>query len=200
MKKTVSIILAVVLGIIAVTTIVLSLVKINFNSSIDLNFGGVDVYKNGSHLSYYDNESDEAKQIKSYLESGFKENIIASLFQGGLSGKAKAQVVNKTTTSLESDTKNSENVFIKISYNSEQTLKLNGEVYKDEQEKEVKYKEILVKVENSNTLTATNIYFVRYDSTNGSSSSLMSDYYVSTVSHLSGLYGYIADLKAPGYE
>lgn len=210
MKNTVTRILTIValaiFAALAVTAIVLAVVKTNYNQVVNGDVNGITVYQNGSS-NFYSKNSENAedketfnKLLNKYYE-GTKESVLSSLFQGAYSKNAKAEVVKSNGTTISSITNAADSFFLQFHFSKEQTLKINDKEYVDDKltqlDKTVKFNSALFEVENNTTLTKVTMYII--SSSNGTSSNTNSYYQVKFVTHSSSLYKFVSDdLDFPG--
>ena len=204
MRKTVTRVLTIValclFVAVAVTAIVLACVKRDYNQVINSDVKYITVMKQGGNNTYRNSEdSPESKKVFDELMNkyyaGTKESILSSMFQGAYSKEAEAEVV-KLTTSVTALSANSTTYYLQFDFNDEQTLKVNGVTYEDKiltsQDKTVKFKSVILAVENNTTLNKVTMYIV--DSTYYTTSY----YQVKYTTHHSALFDYITGLDYPG--
>lgn len=204
MKNTVTKVLTIValclFSAIAITAIVLAVVKRDYNQVINSDVNAIEVKKAGASNVYLKDDAEEENKkvfndlLNKYYQ-GTSESILSSLFQGAYSKSADAEVV-KTTTTVSSLTASADVFYLRFYFGPEQTLKINNKVYEDTRlttmDKTVKFKSVILKVENNTTLNKVTMYVVdaSYPST--------SYYQVKYTTHHSALFGYIKDLEYPG--
>ena len=204
MKNTLTKVLTIValclFSAIAITAIVLAIVKRDYNKVVNSDVISIEVKKAGASNVYLKDDTEEENRtvfndlLNKYYQ-GTKESILSSLFQGAYSSDAEAEVV-KTTTTVSSLSASSEVFYLRFYFGPEQTLKINNKVYEDTRlttlDKTVKFKSVILKVENNTTLNKVTMYIVdsSYPST--------SYYQVKYTTHHSALFDYIEDLEYPG--
>ena len=206
MKNTLTKVLTIValclFSAIAITAIVLAIVKRDYNQVVNSDVISIEVKKAGASNVYLKDDTEEENRtvfndlLNKYYQ-GTKESILSSLFQGAYSSDAEAEVV-KTTTTVSSLSASSEVFYLRFYFYFSicQTLKINNKVYEDTRlttlDKTVKFKSVILKVENNTTLNKVTMYIVdsSYPST--------SYYQVKYTTHHSALFDYIEDLEYPG--
>lgn len=185
---------------IAITAIVLAIVKRDYNQIVNSDVISIEVKKSGASNLYSVNDAEDANRhvfddlLKNYYK-GTTESVISSLFQGAYSSSANAEVV-KTTTTISSLAASSDTFYLRLYFRPEQTLKINDKVYEDSklttQDKTVKFNSVILKVEKNTTLNKTTMYIIdkSYPST--------SYYQVKYTTHFSELFNYVEKLEYPG--
>lgn len=197
LKKILSIVIvSIVLALVAVTVVLAVVPKALYNP-LNKDFQDMTVYRNGAENIYITNRSDEEtkiiEDIISLHEKSLKDSILSNLLQG--TGKfdydemvkAKGQTGVKTLLDVDGT------YAIEFSFHEKQTLKINGEEYKDDttfSSKTVSYDKMFLVVKDTEKYDKTIIYLTNGDNTDSS-------YYLEFLTHQSELYDYITELEMP---
>lgn len=170
-KKIVSISVIVLVVALVITTVVLALVPKKMNDPIAEDYRRVWVYQGNKSaaFSYVANTTDEdqlehneiIEKIQELHEDSLKDNLLSAIFQGTGSFKPEVSKVKKTnaTTSIAGQEGNA----LVFEYYDMQTLKINGEVYKDEgtlSSSTVTYDMIIMPLGDSENFDQCTIYLV----------------------------------------
>lgn len=138
-KKIISISVVSLVLAIVITTIVLAIVPKKFNNPIQDGYASITVYKDGlaQQYTYIENPTTEADRehndvyttIENLHEKSLKDSVLSALFQG--TGSFNVQVESFTTVNAITEVAKKEKNALVFTYMEKQTLKVNGEVYKD---------------------------------------------------------------------
>jgi len=157
MKKILSIILAVILGVIATSVLACSFIPKQFNINLtapDL----IKVWNSEDQQGAYLQGSEEYDEIMALYNESFKTTILSALFYG--KAFATSSIVDgyqniSTSSLLNAD----DDLFIEFWYDTVQTVQFEGAEY--EEEFDNKYVSIMVEVLDFSSLTQFKAY-VRY--------------------------------------
>lgn len=191
--KTKRILIIVCLSLIAaliVTTICLACIKSTFYDGVfestSTQADMINVYKYGNSNAYDKNDEEYNELVKLYKNST-KENILLSIFEGAYS--FDTSINNWTGSSVTLN--NSENIYLAFNYFETQTLKYEGETFKNNGN-DVTFKSLIVTVTNdSNYMKEVNIYVC---SNNATDSTITPSFVIKTVAKQASLIEYIKGL------
>ncbi len=157
MRKILSIIAIVLLGVIAAGVIACSFIPKQFNINLETP-DYVVVWKDGvSEGVTYLKNSEEYNQILEKYNASFKSTVLSSMFQGKLF--ASPNIVDSYHTLNLSTLISDDAIFIEFRYDTVKTVKFNGEEYSDSSDN--KYVSIMIEVLDSQNLSEIKAY-VRY--------------------------------------
>jgi hypothetical protein len=130
-KKIISISAIAVVVALVITTIVLALVPKKMANPIADGYSFITVYQDSKSAAYSpkDEHNEIIDNIKDLHEKSLKDNMLSAIFQG--TGSFKPSVEKSNVTSVRSKIAEAEGNALVFTYMEEQTLKINGEVYKD---------------------------------------------------------------------
>ncbi len=164
MKKTVSIIIITLVGLLVATTIVLACIPFKQYNIVKNDPNYVVVYKNSSaNSNLYESNTDEYKSIMDLYEKSLKQNILSTMFQGALGKKAELTKVDNLNISGVLDAENA-GYFVEFAFDDEdKTLVWEGKDYtykKNGRDELAKYDSIYLQVENTESFSKTTAYIV----------------------------------------
>jgi hypothetical protein len=187
MKKIIAIISGSLVAILLTVTIILACTQFTATNVVNSGAYSIEVYK-GSSTVALDIHKDykEYDEIMKKYNASLKENNLSSLFQGAKGWKAEVKPEEVTISNI---TSNESTYVLRFIYDEEQTLKLNGKNYIDEEtDNEITYTCLYVVVNNSANYEDYKVYLANGNATK-------SYYNVNLIAHQSGLYEYIGGLK-----
>ena len=182
------IVLAAVVSALAITVLILALVKSDFKQvSLD-NYKFAEVYQGTTKTDtiYLNNQSEYAKMVELYNKS-FDERVLVSLFTGAY--KADTGVEEKTLSNVISSESSNYIVFTSV---DEKTLVVNGKTYTNSSNQQVKFTRLIVELNASSSLETATIYIV--DDTNSSDTTFVSYYRVNVIAKFAELNNYVNSL------
>jgi len=192
-KKILSIvIISVVLALVAVTVILAVVPKTLYNP-LNNEIQSMVIYRDKSEDVYIKDYSDKDKaafaKVLELHEKSLKASVLSNMFQG--TGSYDVNVVTKGQSDVKNNIILKDDVYaIEFRYTTAQTLKINGEEWKDSKTfsgKTVSYNKMYLIVTNNDSYEACTIYLT--DSKDDSS------YQISFLAHQEALYEYITNLK-----
>jgi len=193
LKKILSIvIISIVLALVAVT-VVLAVVPKSLYNPLNNDFQSMVIYRNGSEDVYIKDLSEKDKtafaNVVEMHEKSLTASVLSNMFQG--THTRDVEVLSKSQTNVKTNVVAKEGVYaIEFRYADAQTLKINGEEWKDSKTfsgKTVSYNKMYLIVTNNDSYEACTIYLT--DSKDDSS------YQISFLAHQEALYEYITNLK-----
>lgn len=194
-KLTALITLLVLVVAILVSTIVLSVVKRDFNANLQ-DPARIRIYNSETEDFYsynYDNDSEEYKKIMKLWNDSFKENLFNLLFNGNL--KSENYIENKNSQSnilTNVVEKNPDNFYLEFDYNVKRNLMINGEpYYRADNNEVVTYNKLMIEVNNKLRFGEITIYV---EGTSQYTDTRSSSYQIITYGNLASLYTYIDSL------
>ena len=187
MKKIIAIVSGCLVAILLTVTIILACTQNVATNVVNSGAYSIEVFK-GSSTSTLEVNKDRAeyKEIMKRYEASLKENNLSSIFQGAKSWKAE---VENEEVSISEITSNESTYVLHFIFDEEQTLKLSGKEYTDEEGEKLCYTRLYVVVNNSANYEDYKVYLV-----NGGQAT-KSYYNVNLIAHQSSLYEYIGELK-----
>lgn len=195
-KKVLSIVIISLVLILVAATITLACVKKSLYNPVPTNYDYIDVYNSNGSATYYIEEGNTKNNeiyttIADKHKQTLKSNLLSEIFQGTL--KYSPKVTSTAYSNIKTIITDAD-VCVVFNFLTEQTLELNGVVYKDDSSfsKEVKYNQIVLPVSNASEFEECTMYLVT-DKTEGKSS-----YQVKFLAHQSELYSYIESLNIAG--
>lgn len=192
-KKILSIvIISVVLALVAVTVILAVIPKTLYNP-LNTEFQSVVIYRDKSEDVYIKDYSDKDREafakILELHEKSLKASVLSNMFQG--TGSYDVNVVTKGQTDVKNNVILKDDVYaIEFRYLTAQTLKINGEEWKDEKtfsSKTVSYDKMYLIVTNNDSYEECTIYLTNEKDD--------SSYQVKFLAHQEELYDYIKNLS-----
>ncbi len=98
-----------------------------------------------------------ADDIVKFISNASKEKALTALFNGNLNKHATLHVKGASSTIPS----NSSNFYVRYFYENPQKLKEDKEVYKDSNDKEVEFKELVFEVKEAEGSNLVNVYVVQ---------------------------------------
>lgn len=193
-KKIASIVIIALVLALTVTTIVLAVIPKSLYNPINSGYSTIGVYRDNITNLYVCGEAGTEEQnrvcneLMDLHEKSLKDNVLSNIFQG--TSGFDVDVVNNSYSNVMTIAKADGVLALVFTYLDEQTLKINGEEYKDEtafSSKSVKYNKMFMIINNSQSFEETVVYLT--DNANKSS------YQIKFLAHQSELYNYIKNLE-----
>ncbi len=188
MKKALTISALCFIAAIVITTIVLGFVNTNFAQFSVEQSVSVEVWKNNKNqLFYKDTNTDEFNEIVNLYNKESKISILTALFTGAYSVDANIENENTSMTN-----KITSGYWLVFKYDEAQTLKLDGENYKDKTSTStdpIKFTKIYLQVTNTEGMSLVNAYVC--DST----TTTTAKYTMSIYANQTALYNHITNLE-----
>ena len=194
-KKVISIVIITLVVLLVAATITLACVQKPLYNPLPTNYDYIDIYNTNGSESYYPDGTEKSVKVYNTIaekhQESFKANLLSEIFQGTLKYNVK---VTSTAYSNINNVITEADVCLVFNFLQEQTLELNGAVYKDDSSftKEVKYDQIVMPLINDTEFSECTMYLVA-DKTEGQSS-----YQVKFLAHQSDLYEYVNSLEIAG--
>ena len=169
-KKIVSITVIALVVALVITTIVLALVPKKMADPIASGYSRIFIYQDNNSAAVSANvRSDVFEEIQDLHEASLKDNVLSAIFQGtgSFNSTVKKEYKSNVLTSIAGATGNA----LVFEYLQTQTLKINGEVYKDEStlsSSTVEFDMIIMPLTNGTNFEECTIYLV--DSSENTSS------------------------------
>lgn len=186
-KKIYSIIALSLVGVLLITTIVLSLIKKDF--AVDASFSplSINVYYNGEKENYTSDKAEYGKFIENVKES-FKINYLTALFQG--KSGVNPKVYERTSNSIpginaDGTYSTATNTYVEFIYNTPQLIRENSKDYNNNGTKT--YTSLFLQINNESGLKDVNVYY--------RNNSSFVYYYTLTMAQQSAVYDYIKTLN-----
>ncbi len=197
LKKILSIVILSVVLAITATVIILAVVpKRHYNPVERDNVMVISVWRETVDNSYVRGEigSEEQNKIANEIldlhEKSLKDNVLSSIFQG--TSGFEPEVTKYGYSDVSKELKKDATISVVLDFAEEQTLKFNGEEYKDttaQTTKSVKYSRAVLTVTNSSSFEKATLYLTDDNFT--------SSYQIKFLAHQSELYDYIVNLNIP---
>ncbi len=185
MKKIMTIVALSLIGLLAVTTIVLACIQYNYNRLQLSQVEYITIYNNGDTKTLFsdvEEEKEEVNQLISLYKKAQKQNLLNALFQGNVN--KEVEVTRSTTTNLNTTVKNA--VAIQFYFEKEQKIMVGGKAY-TYNNNEVTYRYATIVLSNNHNVEEYTLYF----SNNVSSTTTV--YSITGLAHFADLYQYVVE-------
>lgn len=190
MKKVLTIVALSLVGLIVITTIVLGFINVSFEQVTINEAYSLTVYKNGDDQTYLKTDTDTTvfNDLNNLFNKQSEQSILKSLFTGAFS--VEAEVINEATT-LSQNQKLNNGYWLVYKFDQEQTLKIDGEEYKDITQKEqtVTYKKLAVSVVKTEDMELVTMYIF------STTASTTATHTIRVYANLASTYEYISNLE-----
>ncbi len=177
-------------GLLAIATGIISLIKSDFKQVALDTYASIQVYdKTSSSFLDYNPNSDEYKQIVNLYNESFDESVLISLFSGAY-GFEGGVVQGHVDLSARMDTSGKQYImFFSI---DEKVLTVDSKLYKNNADSIVKYNRMVLEINNTSALSEASLYII--DESESTQDELVSYYKVSMLAHFKDLHNYIINL------
>lgn len=176
-KKIGAIVSLIIIGIVIFAAIVMANIDVKYNVEC---VKPDKIWVQTSNDQHFASEA-QINKIVDFINNASKHNALVALFDGEL-GK-KAELVSSKATLA-----NPKNFYVRYFYNTEQELMVNGDVYKDADDNNVMFKELIFTVADLEGETKVRVYVLTPNDENNQYS-----YYYNIDANFEDLFDYLTE-------
>lgn len=173
-KRIIPIIALVLIGLVAIATVVLALVPKNHAPNIG-SPARISISSMNDQVFDANDDADIYNKIINAYNKSFTESSLNALFQGRLCNGAEAKYQQDSLTYLSSLSK-----YLRFDFNTDKTVKV--------QTKDISYRSVVVELEDNEGMYDVKLYLLAHGSTS-------TNYYISTIADLGNLVSVIDEVE-----
>ena len=177
-KRISAIVSLVVIGILILTTIIMATIDVDHK----INCNKPDAIYVRYNSSDRNTSEEQQKSIIDFIDNASKEKSLTALFNGHIGDQANLTLISTTPVEI----KDNSEFFVIYHYTTAQDLIVNNKIEKDENDQDIKYKELAFSIDKTQGLHDVKVYITP----EGASAFTYSRYY-NVRADFSDLYNYL---------